>query len=87
MKKLIVILGLTLMTSVASASVYKVCVAQAQEACKESQDFNYCFDYVLADCIDYNNGYSKSVPACEKYCSTLPEATQRAICLQTCSPL
>lgn len=86
MKKLILILGLTLMTSAASASIYKVCAMQAMEACKDAENFQFCFDYSVDDCLEYGNGNFKSVPACQKYCDTLPEPTQRQICLQTCEP-
>ncbi|ATH08446.1 hypothetical protein BIY24_10945 [Halobacteriovorax marinus] len=89
MKKLIAIIGLTLMTSAASASVLKVCAVQANETCAEitnREDFLQCHNAIMQMCLDYGNGNYKSVPACERYCNSLPEPTQRQICLQTCEP-
>ena len=89
MKKLLVILGLALtMTSVSAAPNLKICAIQANEVCSEitdREDFQQCHNAIMQECLDYSS--YKSVPACQKYCETLPEATQRAICLQTCSPL
>lgn len=89
MKNLLVILGLTLvMSNVSAAPNLKICAVQANQVCAEitvREDFQKCHNAIMQECLDY--GDYKSVPACVNYCNTLPEATQRQICLQSCSPL
>ncbi|GEM_PF-4529147 len=90
MKKLLAILGLALLMTSVSASTIKICAVEASEVCAEitnRADYQQCHSAIMASCLeDYSNGY-KSAPACVKQCSTIPERTQRELCLRTCSPL
>lgn len=90
MKKLITIIGFTLITSNAYATsegIQKYCAALAIEACQEAYDYRLCLEYVSADCEDYHMTYSKSVPACIQSCFIQVDQTNVEACLAACKPL
>ena len=83
MKKILVILGVLLSTSVFAGNV-KLCAQQAKVACRDyaGEEQIACMKTEMSFCMA---DYSKSNPQCFEYCSMIEDEAHRELCYESCS--